>query len=149
MVLNGNGRIAHHQWTRLGRRFPWADFSTFIIMPNHMHGIMEIRASGRGAGEDFQTHNTEDSPLRPYAGGPQVAPGSLGALVRAYKSAVTWRINALRGYAYPAVWQRNYYEHIIRDEADLRWIAEYIQANPGRWALDELNPGDAAKRGGA
>jgi len=69
-----------------------------------------------------------------------VAPGSLGAIVRAFKSAVTQRINARRGTPGAPVWQRNYYEHIIRSERALDAIRRYIAENPLRWRWDRYNP---------
>jgi hypothetical protein len=69
--------------------------------------------------------------------------GSLPTIVRAYKSAVTRRINQLRGTPKPVVWQRNYWEHIIRTEHTLDTIRRYIVENPARWFLDRYNP-DAA-----
>jgi hypothetical protein len=64
--------------------------------------------------------------------------------VAGFKSAVTTRINILRGTPDVPLWQRNYYEHVIRNEDDLRRIREYIQTNPVRWELDRENP---AKQG--
>lgn len=69
-----------------------------------------------------------------------VDPGSLGAIVRAYKSAVSFRINSMRGFTNPPVWQRNYYEHIIRNEADYRNSWNYIEGNPRNWKDDQLHP---------
>jgi len=68
----------------------------------------------------------------------------LGAIVRSFKSATTNRINDLRGTPGVPLWQRNYHEHVIRNEEDLRRIREYIQTNPLRWELDRENP---ARRG--
>ncbi len=71
----------------------------------------------------------------------------MGAIVRAYKSAVTYRVNALNHSRGAPFWQRNYSEHILRDEADLLRITEYMQNNPWRWADDRLHPaGDAPVR---
>jgi putative transposase len=78
-------------------------------------------------------------PQRPYTF-PYVTPGSLGAIVRAYMAAVTYRINAMRGFSDPPVWQRNYYEHIIRNEKDYESIWNYIETNPCNWMDDQFNP---------
>ena len=69
-----------------------------------------------------------------------VTPGSLGAIVRAFKSATTRRINQIRNTLGQPVWQRNYYEHIIRNEDELDLIRGYIVDNPLRWHLDRENP---------
>ncbi|MCL5108734.1 MAG: hypothetical protein M1401_07700 [Chloroflexi bacterium] len=88
---------------------------------------------------------TGRSPLRPS--GP--APRSLGALLAGYKAAVTKRVNELRGTPGRPVWQRNYYEHIVRDERELARVRDYILGNPGRWQEDEENPAFAGKVGDA
>jgi REP element-mobilizing transposase RayT len=67
-------------------------------------------------------------------------PASVGAVVGSYKSAVTRRINGLRDTQGALVWQRNFYEHIVRDEDDFNRIQAYIEDNPRRWAEDEYNP---------
>jgi REP element-mobilizing transposase RayT len=76
----------------------------------------------------------------------KVKPGSLGAIVRSYKSAVTRRINRLRDTPGAPFWQRNYWEHIIRNEASLNRIRGYIENNPARWAEDQLHPETPANR---
>lgn len=132
--LNAYGNIAHEQWIRLRKRFLPSDFATFVIMPNHIHGIIHIV---RGAGEKFEHDSTGNPPQRPYED-LHVTPGSLGTIVRAYKASVTYRINAIRGYTHPPVWQRNYYEHIIRNEKEYEQIKDYIDANPATWVEDRF-----------
>jgi putative transposase len=66
--------------------------------------------------------------------------GSLGAIIGNYKSVSTRRINRVRGTPGIRFWQRNYWEHIIRDEQSLSRIREYIQSNPARWVEDQLHP---------
>jgi REP element-mobilizing transposase RayT len=138
--LSPAGLLAQKQWLRLEKRFPEVDLPAFVIMPNHVHGIIMIRDTpGRGAGEDLRSPRQEDSPLRPYSG-PRVAAGSLGAIVRSYKASVTWRIHAMNGYSQRPVWQRNYYEHIVRHELELQSIWNYIDSNPLLWKQDQLHP---------
>jgi putative transposase len=143
--LTAEGRIASEQWVRLERRFPRADFSAFVIMPNHVHGIVVLTDEGRGAGVESGNVGNGKPPLRPY-NGPRVVPGSLGAIVRAYKAAVAFRIHAIGTNKVMPVWQRNYYEHIIRDEADWLLIMEYIEHNPQSWEEDRLNLALACKK---
>jgi putative transposase len=133
--LNQLGSIAFDQWTRLEKRFLLSDYSIFVIMPNHIHGIINIV---RGAGEGFSHERFRIPPLRPYISS-NCVPGSLGTIIRAYKASVTYRINAMRGYTYPKVWQRNYYEHIIRNEKEYEDTWKYIEANPDNWMNDQLN----------
>jgi putative transposase len=137
--LNQLGSIAFDQWTRLEKRFLLSDHSIFVIMPNHIHGIINIV---RGAGVGFGHERSRIPPLRPYIIS-NCVPGSLGTIIRAYKASVTYRINAIRGYTYPNVWQRNYYEHIIRNEKEYEDIWKYIEANPENWMNDQLNPNSA------
>lgn len=135
IVLNPYGRVAFEQWIRLGKRFHQSDFSKFVIMPNYIHGIISIV---RGAAEESQVSSVQNPPLRPYL--TKLASNSLGVIVRAYKAAVTYRINAMRGFTDPPIWQRNYYDHIIRNEEDYEAIWNYIETNPRKWIDDRLNP---------
>jgi len=64
--LSPFGRIAQEQWLRLGRRFPQVDFSTYVIMPNHVHGIIVLRDTGKGAGEGDHKPDNQVPPLRPH-----------------------------------------------------------------------------------
>lgn len=150
MQLNPLGLTAQYQWLRLDKRFPQVETSEFVIMPNHMHGILVISDSPekissprtrRGAAEPCGDNFSELNRCAPtHRALPNVIPGSLGAIVRAYKSAVTLRINHLRGSNYTPIWQRNYYEHIIRDDTDWATIIAYIQSNPSRWSEDRFFP---------
>ena len=122
-------------------------------MPNHIHGIVWItRANAVGA---RHTHGPDVVPTRNPLAYPErptdlvgasplrtaaASRGSLGAIVGSFKSAATKRINELRNTPGAPVWQRNYYEHIIRDEEDLYRIRQYIRDNPRRWHEDENNP---------
>ena len=96
-------------------------------MPNHIHGIVIITESNIGA--------TGRSPLPK---GPK--PKSIGAFIGGFKSTVTKRINEMRGTIGIHVWQRNYYEHIIRNEDELKVAREYIAENPLKWEPDKENP---------
>jgi REP element-mobilizing transposase RayT len=103
----------------------------FVVMPNHIHGIVWILDHVGATGPRVGAHGR--APL-------QRPPRSLGAFVAGFKSAVTKRINMMRGTPGAAVWQRGYYEHIIRDDESLNRIREYILQNPLRWHLDLENP---------
>jgi len=132
MILNDLGKIADECWRSIPEHFPNVELGAYVIMPNHVHGIIVITDNGRGA-----------ALLRPYDGEENphkinVKPGSLGAIVRSYKSAVSYRIN--KEYNATGIWQRNYYEHIIRDEKDMQNKSDYIEANPSLWDDDENNP---------
>jgi len=100
-------------------------------MPNHVHGIIVI-TEAVGA--------RHASPLPRPAGPSGTGKGSLGAIVGSFKSSITKSINDVRRTPGAVVWQRNYFEHIIRDERELRRVEQYILDNPLKWALDKENP---------
>ena len=133
--LNRYGSIAFQQWIRLGKGSKHSSFPTFIIMPNHVHAIVCIV---RGAGVEFEYKFSGNTPLHPYHI-PIATPGSLGAIVRAHKASVTSRINVLRRKTEPPIWQRNYYDHIVRNEKEYEYIWIYIEYNPINWSDDKLN----------
>jgi REP-associated tyrosine transposase len=134
--LNSYGKIAYEQWNRLQQRFYPSTFPIFAIMPNHIHGIIHIV---RGAGEESQMNHVGNPPQRPYEH-TQIAYGPLGVVVRAYKASVTYRINAMRGFTKPPIWQRNYHDHIIRNEQEYQSIWDYIETKPETWIDEPLNP---------
>ncbi|MBI3800328.1 MAG: hypothetical protein HY268_25555 [Deltaproteobacteria bacterium] len=103
------------------------------MMPNHLHGIIVFTDVGA---HPARAHSR--APLQ--HGRLQRQPRSLGSFVAGIKSATTTRINDLRGTPGVPLWQRNYHEHVIRNEDDLRRIREYIRADPLRWELDRENP---------
>jgi REP element-mobilizing transposase RayT len=218
MALNPMGEIAHNEWFKTASMRPNIRLHEFIVMPNHIHGIIEIiptpphpvrthcmrppdmpnhgqserlgrvqRAPtnaattdnhgqsepghGQHAGDIVRTHcmrppdmpSTADNHgqsepgrvqhagdivrthcMRPHDAPPitnnhgQRAP-TVGDIVRGYKSAVTKRINEIRNISGVPVWQRNYHEHIIRNEIAYLRISEYIQANPRRWQDDNYH----------
>lgn len=132
-VVNGQfrsndwGQIVQDEWDRSALVRREIELDAFITMPNHVHAIIVIPdAMGRATGR---------SPLQ---SGP--AKRSLGAFVGGFKSAVTKRIKALRDSLDTPIWQRNYFEHIIRNEESLNRIRQYIFDNPVRWEFDRENP---------
>ena len=104
------------------------EIDEFVIMPNHIHGIIVIYEC-----RDMACHVSTDK--KAEFGNP--IKGSLGTIVGAFKSAVTKRVNELHKEKMPSIWQQNYYEHIIRNERDLYRIRKYIRQNPKKWELDE------------
>jgi putative transposase len=134
MALNEYGKAVEREWLRTTEIRPNLELDEFIIMPNHMHGIVVIVESNVGA--------TGRSPLPK---GP--TPKSMGAIVAGFKSSATKHINNLRSTPYKPVWQRNYYEHVIRNESDLSEIQEYIVNNPLKWDLDRENLQNARAQG--
>ncbi len=130
MHLNGCGQIVQDEWIHTGARSN-VELDIFVVMPNHTHGIIILTA-----GDATQ----QDTPPQKREFGKPIA-GSLGTIVNAFKSAVTRRINLLRDTPGAPVWQRNYHEHIIRDEKTYRYIFNYVLNNPALWEEDRLyNP---------
>jgi putative transposase len=132
--LNAIGKIVEECWDEIPLHFPNAEIDAFVIMPNHIHGIIYIFDNSRtGVGA------THASPLQNYPLPPRGPwPGSLGAIVGSFKSSVTRRAHRESNATH--IWQRNYYEHIIRDQTDTQRIAGYIAVNPLKWDTDEENP---------
>ena len=129
MVLNEYGQIVREEWLRSFDLRAEVERDEFVVMPNHFHGIMVLH-DGRGTARRAPTVERFGHPVS----------GSLPTVMRAFKSAVTRRINRIRTTPGTPVWQRNYYEHIIRNDDKLQRIREYITNNPAYWTMDIENP---------
>ncbi len=130
--LNDFGKIVWEEWFETEKLRPNIELleDEFVVMPNHVHGIIWIEnVTGRGAARCAPTGGQYGVMI----------PNSLSTIVRAFKSAVTKRINILRNTPGAPVWQRNYYEHIINSEKDYYNIANYISSNPINWDRDGEN----------
>jgi REP element-mobilizing transposase RayT len=138
--LNQFGEIVREEWLRTEQIRPEIRIDEFVVMPNHMHGVIIINyvgATRRVVPQNGSTNRKKGDPSgRPY--GP--AARSIGAIIGQFKSIVTKHINSLRKTSFIPIWQRNYYEYVIRDEDDLNRIRQYIIDNPIRWDEDENNP---------
>lgn len=159
MVLNQYGEIVRDEWLKSATIRQEIELDEFVIMPNHFHGIVFIGRSDQPVAlhskADFGDLHVREPYLKPGidgttgAGDRPVAPTvastgprrkSIGSLVGGFKASATKRINEIRQTPGVPVWQRNYFEHAIRNDADLDRIREYIQDNPRRWAEDDENP---------
>lgn len=153
MVINEYGHIVEDTWFDLVNHVFNIQLHEFIIMPNHIHGIIEIHSSRRTAdsnppnlnyvGAGSKPAHADDAglswaELAPMRTGLDPAPKgySLAEIVRQLKTFSAKRINKTRNTPGITIWQRNYYEHIIRDEKSYLKIAEYIQTNPLKWQED-------------
>jgi len=134
VVLNQVGRVVEEEWQQTSTLRPYVVLDEFIVMPNHFHAILMIISAGRGTARRAPTTEQFGKPVS----------GSLPTIIRSFKSATAKRINNLHSAPGIPLWQRNYYEHIVRNEGALRRIREYILTNPLRWELDRENP---ARRG--
>jgi len=127
------GQIVEECWHAIPEHFPNTDVDVFVVMPNHVHRIVMIHENmGRDTMPIVMARHA--SPLPPRG----TPPVSLGAIIGSFKSAVTHR--AGRELNIANIWQRNYYEHVIRDQRDYERIANYIAANPVKCADEEENP---------
>lgn len=129
MELNEYGQIAHEQWIALPERFYNCELHEFVIMPNHMHGIIQLTSVA--------------APARAGASSaPTVENKSISDIVGAYKSLVSvacLNIFKSRDEVMGKLWQRDYYEQIIKDDRAYSNISEYIRNNPSRWHSDDLS----------
>jgi REP element-mobilizing transposase RayT len=116
--------IVRSAWDALPARFARVTLDEFVIMPNHIHGIIALTLQ-------------PDAPLE--RGAASGAP-TLGRVVRAFKSVSAIEANRSLNRSQTPFWQRNYYEHIIRDEDELHTIRQYIRDNPMKWDQDPDNP---------
>ena len=125
MRLSDAGIMIAQAWEWLATRHSHVELDSYIVMPNHLHGIIVITADTRRG----------DSRIAPVT-----KPKSLGRLVGAFKTVSAKRFNLAERAPGQPLWQRNYYERIIRDEAELGAAREYIVNNPLKRELDRENP---------
>ncbi|OGO21636.1 MAG: hypothetical protein A2Z28_08100 [Chloroflexi bacterium RBG_16_51_9] len=140
MIQNQFGKIANAYWQKLPAHYPNVKLDSFVIMPDHMHGIIWLDG-GRGGSHIDARLRTDKFQTRPYGA---IIGGKypLSEIIRAFKSFSARQMNRLRGIRGIPVWQRNYYEHIIRNQAELGQIREYIADNPLNWSLGKVDAGD-------
>ena len=139
MALNAAGQIVEKCWCAIPEHFPQVTVDEFVVMPNHVHGIITIGENNVGA-NDVRANNVRANDYLPQPS--NEIPRSLqhgtsrtiGSMVRGFKIGVTRWFRANTDIH--KVWQRNYYEHIIRNEDSYLKIADYIQTNPQRWEID-------------
>lgn len=144
MILNPNGEIAHNEWIKLAERFPNMEMDVFQIMPNHMHSIILLNNHGSVGAGFTPAHDDENDDNRATANNNRatatVAP-TVGDIVGAYKSLVAngcLEIYKSNNETMGKLWQRNYYEHIIRNEQSYQTISKYIINNPAKWNDDKF-----------
>lgn len=135
MVANARDEIVQSCWEEIPAHYAMVELDAFVVMPNHVHGLIVITRDdvdhivGATHGSPLPTH-----PTRPN--GPKRH--SLGAIIGQFKSAVTRRINRLPNAPGHPIWQRNYYEHILRNEESLNQMRAYVASNPVKWAEDSM-----------
>ena len=120
--MNRCGDVVLSCWADIPDHYSTVTLDLFVVMPNHVHGIIILTDVGAG----LKPAPTKRNPL--------------SEIVRAFKTFSARRINEYRNTAGSPVWQRNYYEHVIRNERELNQIREYISTNHLKWGLDGENP---------
>ncbi|WP_162428386.1 transposase [Pontibacter pudoricolor] len=138
MQLNKFGCIAEQQWHRLAELYPYVVLHAFVVMPNHVHGIIEIDRELVGTGRDLSARRLNDGAgtVNTVIAGslPAQKIKSLSQLVGAYKT-TTSKLVRSAGLAEFA-WQRSFHDHIIRSEKAYNQIRDYILSNPEKWPDD-------------
>ena len=133
MCLNMFGHIVSRCWADLTNHYAYVELDTFVTMPNHIHGVITMAGSTaeRSAGAGLNPALAPLAPSRRHV---------LPEIVRGFKTFSSRRINEARSAPGQPVWQRNYYEHVIRDEQELDAVRNYITGNPAKWPQDIDNP---------
>lgn len=155
--LTRYGEIVREEWGKTPMLRPDVDLDAFVVMPNHFHAVIFIL--NHDDAHDIRPATEYESPVGAHRRAPETsnggiggahigAPlrrksGSLGSIVAGFKSAATKRINDLRVNPGCPVWQRNFYDRVIRSEKEMANIRRYIVDNPAKWDLDENNPVNA------
>ena len=136
MHRNHCGELVQEEWFRSARIRKEIRLDAWMVMPNHVHGIVIIEPAGAHGHVPLQPVQDGHAPRRI----PQRRPRSLATFVGGFKGAVNIRINEMRRTPGAPVWQENYYEHIIRNEDEMNRVREYILTNPLRWTFDREHP---------
>jgi putative transposase len=129
------------EWRGVGEKRKQVELDAYQIMPNHFHGIVWLLNE-----PDLDVIRTEQSPVRARQASPlpvnprETKSGSLGAVIGGFKSGSTRRAKKYRWITGGSIWQRNYWERIIRNERELEAIRNYIWNNPVNWNMDQLHP---------
>lgn len=135
MRVNGFGQVVEEEWLQTAVLRPMVQLDAFVVMPNHIHGIIFIEGDvvGTRRAVSLQRAYRPEGFSRPIS-------GSLSTIIRSFKSAVTKRINLMHGTPGALIWQGRFHDHIVRHDKALNAIREYILFNPERWDLDDENP---------
>jgi putative transposase len=132
-VLTGIGEVVNKCWREIPQHFPGVEIESYIVMPNHLHGILGIAAKFSNAFSQASLVQTAESFGKPVG-------KSVPTIIRSFKAAVTKRVRESGLLAGDPVWQRGYFERVLRDGREFVNATDYIIKNPSRWAFDEENP---------
>ena len=134
MRVNDAGKMAQVCWQAIPDHYPYVNLDAFVVMPNHVHGILFIIDCRTGA---IRVGAKNFSPLQKSPQRPHGTSKTIGSVIRGFKIGVTKWMRA--NTPVRDVWQRNYWERVIRNESELNCIREYIRNNPLQWEMDRLN----------
>jgi REP element-mobilizing transposase RayT len=156
MSLNPAGDMVCKAWSELPERYQGVNIDAFVVMPNHVHGIIVLNSIDVGTaprGRPYSSPFTvDDNDRQPQGVAPTDGlPMSLPDIVHRLKSWTTKLYSdGVKQYEWTPfhdrLWQHNYYEHVIRNESDLHRIRQYILENPAAWSNDEENPNNPRNR---
>ena len=141
MCLSPAGEMVTDVWSSLERELDFVRIGDFVVMPNHLHGVIWLIGLNSEGAHGVRPY--DDVEMGTTIGG--IQPRSLGLAIQRFKSITTSRyaieVRRSRWQPFPGrLWQRNYFEHVVRDERDLARIRAYIASNPARWTEDPLRP---------
>ena len=136
--LSEVGQYVREEWAALPERFPTIEMDAFVVMPNHLHGIIAIKPVGALLA----------APRSENGRGAASSAPTVGDIVRAFKSITAIKGNQMLDTPGRAFWQRNYYERVVRDDEELAHIREYVALNPSQWDIDRENPEVQKEEGG-
>jgi REP element-mobilizing transposase RayT len=137
--VNDAGQMVQRIWNDLSVKYPGIETDAFVVMPNHIHGIIVIVGAQFIAPINCNTINQTKKNESIKQGAINRAP-TVGEIVRAFKAQCTHAINQIRNTPGHPVWQRNYYEHVVRNDDGMKRVREYVISNPAKWDNDENNP---------
>jgi REP element-mobilizing transposase RayT len=138
MMLNAAGLMVEKCWREIPQHYPGIELGEQVVMPNHFHGIVHISDAHHVGAQFIAPHNCDQCPIDQSAmnqGAMNRAP-TVGDIIRGFKARCTHGINKVNSTTGQPVWQRNYYEHIIRNDQAYQNIVEYICTNPQKWQDD-------------
>ncbi|MDD5457784.1 MAG: transposase [Phycisphaerae bacterium] len=136
MKLNDLGLAVQSSWLDIPNHYHYVELDEFVIMPNHLHAIVVLQDTV-GAGFKPAPNTVGDEDVKRAGFKPAPTRHSLGEIVRAFKTFSARHINKIKNTPGKPIWQRNYFEHIIRNEESLNKIRNYIMNNPRNWTADK------------
>jgi REP element-mobilizing transposase RayT len=131
IILNQLGKIVEQCWVEIPNHYPSVELDEYVIMPNHIHGIVIISKSGKRRDVACNVSTNKFSKISPK-------PGSLSVIIRSFKSAIAKQIHEISYGKF--AWQPRFYDRIIRNEKELYNIKKYIEQNPLKWEIEKHIP---------